>query len=394
MRFSLTSYRFYNAKYILFATFLIRLGFGVMLSTFPEYILHAHGIKIEEFGLISTFSPLFEFLTVLFFGIYIDKYGKKRSLMLGMVIATIAMFGISLSNNPYTLIPFVSMNGIASGIVVASSLAIIIEITTVKNRGWLTGIFDSMNILGWAFGYFVGFIFLTLSTNFSLIYIFAGMLSFLGFISVYFLKFKDKNMYGEISIFKMLKKLFMNSEIVLTVIPWLIIYIFIGSFLIYLPIGVTGLKIPYWEIGITIAVGSIALIKIQTFFGSLSDRLGRLTVIFIGGIGFTGLILTLLYMRFYGLNTLAIIFIAIFGFMALAFAPSSLASLGDLAPAEMGGTTMALYSFVISGGMIIGIPATSFFYTAYGDNGLILFFSTAGIVMMLLLFLKYLISKK
>jgi len=377
--------------YIFAATFFVRMGFGLMLSTFPTYILSNTALHLSDYGVISTLSPLAELLTVLFFGVYIDTHGKKNVLEIGMSFAVISMAGISLSNNPFLISPFIALNGVAGGTVLTSSLAMIVDLTEVTNRGKYTGMFDSMNILGWAIGYAIGFIYLSIHLTLPVLYFIASVLSF---ISLYFIsKIVYREHLSEGYHLNKLKTVLFTKDVVYTVLPWFIIYMFIGSFLIYLPVGVIGLKIPLWIIALAIIIGGIGIIELQRFFGHLSDSYGRFKIMIIGAGGFVGLFIGILLSRVFGYNYYVISLIGISGILALAFAPSSLASLGDLSNKKLGGTTMSLYSFVISGGMIIGIPSTSIIYTYYGLTGLTTFFSLAAMLMILLLILKYRFEK-
>jgi len=63
-------------------------------------------------------------------------------------------------------------------------------------------------------------------------------------------------------------------------------------------------------------------------------------------------------------------FFAIFGIGSLAFAPAALASLGDFAPERGRGTTMGVYSIVISLGTIIGPLLGGYLLDAYGLSSL------------------------
>jgi MFS family permease len=63
-------------------------------------------------------------------------------------------------------------------------------------------------------------------------------------------------------------------------------------------------------------------------------------------------------------------FLSIFGLGSFAFAPAALASLGDFAPEGGRGTTMGVYSIVISLGTIIGPLLGGYLLDRYGLTSL------------------------
>jgi MFS family permease len=150
--------------------------------------------------------------------------------------------------------------------------------------------------------------------------------------------------------------------------------------------------------GLIIGAG-IVLISTQVFFGKLSDRYGRLPIMFIGTGGFVGL------MAVIGLGYLVsptttgediknsiLLFwplLGIFGIMALAFGPSALSSLADESQKTMKGTTMAVYSIVISAGMFVGIPLMAAISDHYGGTGVLIFMIGCALIMLCLMIARY-----
>ncbi len=143
----------------------------------------------------------------------------------------------------------------------------------------------------------------------------------------------------------------------------------------------------------------IVLITTQVIYGRLSDKYGRLPIMFIGAIGFVG-VMTVLGIG-YGLapstdgeavkNSIIQFWplLAIFGFMALAFGPSALSSLADEAQETKRGVTMAVYSIVISAGMFVGVPAVAAIFDQYGGPGVLFFMIGCAIAMLLLMIARY-----
>jgi len=81
-------------------------------------------------------------------------------------------------------------------------------------------------------------------------------------------------------------------------------------------------------------------------------------------------------------------FFAIFAVGSFAFAPAALASLGDIAPERGRGTTMGIYSVVISLGTIIGPLLGGYLLDHYGLTslfyaGLLILISALGLAILI-----------
>jgi MFS family permease len=89
------------------------------------------------------------------------------------------------------------------------------------------------------------------------------------------------------------------------------------------------------------------------------------------------------------INTLYLMpFFAIFAIGSFAFAPAALASLGDIAPERGRGTTMGIYSVVISLGTIIGPLLGGYLLDHYGLTslfyaGLLILISALGLAILI-----------
>jgi hypothetical protein len=73
--------------------------------------------------------------------------------------------------------------------------------------------------------------------------------------------------------------------------------------------------------------------------------------------------------------------LGIFALMAGAFGPAALAGLTDVAQEDKRGTTMGLYSVVISSSMIVGPVATGYLVDNYGGFGVMVFLATSAAAM-------------
>lgn len=148
---------------------------------------------------------------------------------------------------------------------------------------------------------------------------------------------------------------------------WLSVTTFIGMALTFGPgFGPSRLLASF-------VIGGVILILAftQPFFGHLSDAYGRDRLMMLGMVSLIGLFVTVSTMFRAHLPLMYVApFLAIFGVGSFAFAPAALASLGDLAPEEGRGTTMGVYSVVISFGTIVGPLLGGYLLDTYGSPSL------------------------
>lgn len=386
------------------ATFFIRTSFGIMLATLPLYV----GIKEGEYtgyGIVMAASPLFELGTVLAIGAIVDRHGRKKVLLCGLLVGAVFLFLLAFTKDLYVIFAINACHGIAAGAILVSSLALLTDCAPTDRRGREMGAFDAVNLLGWITGYALGALFLEiLKGELHIGFIAAGIMALFGFVYS-FVNIDEEasrtSLSSSIRFSNIISVLKQKSVIILTM-PWFIVFMMIGAVMTFLTATTSSesdFHIPPMLLAAGIIGAGVVLISTQVFFGKLSDKYGRLPIMFIGTIGFVGLMLTLgigyvtapstnsedLKNSIIGLWPA----LALFGFMALAFGPSALSSLADEAHEKRRGVTMAVYSVVISAGMFIGIPAIAWVNDNYGGFGVLLFMTACAMGMLFFVMVRY-----
>ncbi len=163
---------------VLVATFFVRLGFGLTLAVFASYILGRStgltGSNVGAAGLISAMAPVGEFSTVLLSGALADRYGRWPVLFSGMAAAAVLFAVAATTRDRYTLGAINLVFGVASGAILAASLAVVGDRADEAPRGYEMGRFDAMNLFGWVGGFALGFGLLGALPNDRLDLVFAG----------------------------------------------------------------------------------------------------------------------------------------------------------------------------------------------------------------------------
>lgn len=124
----------YKIYYLIYVLFFISIGYfatDIYLPSLPsiaEYFDTSTSlVKITLFSYLLSFS-----FAPLICGPMSDHYGRKKVILLGMILSVISSFGCYLSNSIYSLILFRFFQGIGTGSVVVSARAIITDLYVGK----------------------------------------------------------------------------------------------------------------------------------------------------------------------------------------------------------------------------------------------------------------------
>ena len=378
------------------ATFFVRFAFGITVAVFASYITgHSSGLvqsDVGTVGIVSAMAPLGEFSTVLFSGAAADRFGTFRVLFAGILVAAILFTAVATTRSPYFLGALNFVFGVASGAILAASLAIVAHRSGEDERGFEMGRFDAMNLLGWIGGFAFGFGLLDVVANPSLGYIFlvgAGVL-----VAGLLLAFALVHGIGVPAgargyVFPQVIRHVFRRSVLLVTLPWLVIYILIGTALVYLGPSAGSLGLSRVYLAVAIAAGGSILVVTQPYFGHLADRRGRMPMMTVGATGFVAVMAFASLVVAYGPRWPFLVGIGGSVLAALAYGPAALAALADLTTEVGRATTMAIYSLTISLGMVIGLAGSTVLYGALGNPGLYLFFGTISAALIALTVARY-----
>jgi MFS family permease len=352
---------------IYISVFLMRFSFGLVLFTLPLYLPRQQFSNFVV-GIIAAAYPVAEMICGPGIGVLIDRFGRRRWIYLGLTLSTFALFAFTLSTNVSYLIVIHAIQGVAAAMIVVSTLTMVTDVSTTANRGREMGIYDFANLGGYVVGIFAAGVLMRAHSLVAPFY-FASALAALGAIFAY-LRVTEKKMHGRYSALSPIQtvQLLLRNKRAAAMFPiWLSVTTFIGMALTFGPrLGPSPLLTSVLIAGVV-----LILAFSQPFFGHLSDHYGRDRLMMLGLISLIGLFGTVITMFRHRLDLVYVApFLAIFGVGSFAFAPAALASLGDLAPERGRGTTMGMYSVVISLGTIIGPLLGGYLLDRYGLSSL------------------------
>ncbi len=349
------------------AIFLMRFSFGLVLFTLPIY-LPTREFSNLTVGIVIVSYPVAETLSGPLFGILSDRYGRRQWIYIGLAISTITLFAFTLSRNPAYLFVIHAVEGLAAAMIVVSSLAMVTDVSTVSNRGREMGFYDFANLGGYVVGILMAGI-LARSISMRAPFYFGSILAAIGAVFSYsYLKEKSKrDRHSVPSPIQTLRLLFSKRRSAAMFPIWLAVSTFIGMALTFGP----RLGPSVFLSSLLLSGGVFVLAFTQPFFGRLSDKYGRHRLMMLGMLSLLGLLVTAITaLREPSRLLLVSPLLVVFGVGSFAFAPAALASLGDLAPLGGQGTTMGVYSVVISLGTIVGPLLGGYLLDHYGFDSL------------------------
>ena len=378
---------------VLGATFFVRFAFGITTAVFASYLAgYDTGLQPTEIGvigLVTAMASVAEFSTVVFSGLAADHWGRWPVLGIGMVLAAATTLGFTVTRSPIALGALNFGFGVASGAILAASLAVVADDAPRHRRGHEMGRFDAVNLAGWIVGFAVGFAALGLLPNPQLLWVFpvgTGLLA----VAIVFAALRlhtapwrarsgtSPGPWKDVEVFLAssgVSAARIRRQIAVVIAPWLVIYMLIGTVLVFLASSAGSVGISPLYLAGGIAAGGLALTVTQPAFGTLADRFGTTRLMVVGTAGFVAVLAGAGWITTYGLSVLGIAVTAVGAILALGYGPAALAALAELTRATSRATTMAVYSLSISLGMTIGLFASTQLYSALGVHGLDAFFA-------------------
>ncbi len=366
---------------VLVATFFVRFAFGITLAVFASYLTGAAsglGTDVGTVGLVSAMAPVGEFSTVLLAGAAADRYGRFPVLFAGIAAAAVLFAAVATTRDPLALGTVNLAFGVASGAILAASLAVVADRAAYDERGYEMGRFDAMNLFGWIAGFAAGLAALGWLPNGRLGVIFLiGAATLAGGLAASALLVRGADLGVRAPGFRLRTVLgfAFRGSVLLVTLPWLVIYLLIGTALVFLGKAASGAGLSLPLLAAVIGGGGSLLVVTQPLFGRLADRAGRSRLMNVGAAGFVLVMLFGALVAAYGPEIPLLAALGISVVPALAYGPAALAALADLSTSIGRATTMAIYSLTVSLGTLGGLIASTTLYARYGNVGLYEFFA-------------------
>jgi MFS family permease len=135
-----------------FATFIVNMSASVMTPFLPIY---AESLGAElgiEIGLFTSMFLLTRIFVNYLSGSYSDRLGRKKLIVLGLVIATLSTLCFALPIGWYAILLVRALQGVGSSMVWTPSTALVGDLIPAGRRGFAMGVYNSISMAGWVLG--------------------------------------------------------------------------------------------------------------------------------------------------------------------------------------------------------------------------------------------------
>ena len=261
--------------------FLVFLGVGLVIPVIPQ-IKDEMNFSGATMGMMISIFAILQLLASPISGILSDKIGRKKLIVLGMIIFSISelLFGLAQSINIFYLSR--GLGGIAAALIMPSVTAFVADMTTVGERSRAMGLVSAAISGGFIIGPGVGGLLAYFGTRAP--FFGASLLGLIGFIlTLVVLKEPQKHVFKTDS--KGVKGSII-STLMRPIFASLFVIILISSFglqafeSIYSIMVETNFSFTTGEIAIVITIsGLIALICQLFFFDSIVQKIGEIRLI-------------------------------------------------------------------------------------------------------------------
>lgn len=141
-----------SALYILmFNMFIAMSGVGLVIPVMPKY-LETFGVAGQALGFIIAAFALAQFIFSPIAGDLSDKLGRKRLIIIGLVIFSVSQLAFGLATHEWMLYVSRAVSGVGAAFLIPPTMAFVADITTVEERGRGMGLLGASMSLGFMIG--------------------------------------------------------------------------------------------------------------------------------------------------------------------------------------------------------------------------------------------------
>lgn len=116
-----------ETKYLILSLILPSVAFGMFFTDISYFLTVVQGLSSEFMGLLITTMGVSAFAGSIPLGIAADKYGKRKMLIIGNIVASISIAVFAVSTNPIILIIAALLEGVSEAASLASASSLLAE---------------------------------------------------------------------------------------------------------------------------------------------------------------------------------------------------------------------------------------------------------------------------
>ncbi len=348
---------------LMLALAVVGLGFGLISPITPD-LARRLGISDAAMGGIFALYFVTFVLAMPPSGYLVDRIGRKKMICGGLVVFSLTTFGLAFVTDAFQFAALRATEGIGAAMVTPAAFALTIDIVPENKRATAMGIEGTVQMIGVFAGPAVGGFIAGEISFYYPFYIGAALSLACAFIVSMVREPKIVQSVEHPSILMMFgawrRNVQANRNLIALTVRGFVMGIVQGMFMVVM--------ILYWrddidmtltEVGIAMSIGTIVMGAGTIYFGTLSDKHGRIPFLLAGGAVMTAALVAIVFAQ-----TVAHIYIMV-AFLELGASisnPSVGALIADTILKEERGRVMGAYQTVQGLGNIAGLSGLSLLY--------------------------------
>ncbi|MDY6971885.1 MAG: MFS transporter [Thermodesulfobacteriota bacterium] len=325
--------------------FIDMIGYGIVIPILPIYAKEL-GASEGQIGFLFASYSLVLLLTLLPFGLMVDRYGKKHLIVSGMFLLGISSILFATSHSLPQLTVSRMLQGLSASCTWAAALPLAAAAASEGKRGIEMSSVTISTGIGTILGPVVGGLG-SIHTPFYACIAFSSLLFFLSLI--YLKKTPFKKEYSNLK--EKLKRVLMQGEVQAACIAISFLYFALGMLETLFPLYMTSCQCRRITVGLLFGIFGIFFVVVQPIIGAWSDRMGR-TFPMVLGLSMTAVVIPVPF-RFVTIVPWVLLFMIMGISSAMVFTPTYPLIADGVKPSDQG-VAYGLNSWVFSLGYLLG----------------------------------------
>ena len=141
-----------EAKYLIYSSILPSVAFGMFYTDISYFLTSVQGLSDATMGIVVTIMGISTFATSVPLGMAADRYGRRKMLIAGNIIASATIAVFALTANPAALLAAAVFEGISEAASMASTGALLAEKVSVDKRNSAFSLFGFAQSMAFGLG--------------------------------------------------------------------------------------------------------------------------------------------------------------------------------------------------------------------------------------------------
>ena len=339
------------------------MGFGLIIPAIPIFA-KTFGVSNTLIGLIISSFAIMRFISGLFAGKLVDRFGERLVLGAGLFMVSLFTLISGLAQSYEQLLIFRTAGGLGSSMFSVSAGALILRVVSDNQRGQAQSLYNGGFIAGGVAGPAFGGALIALSPR-APFFIYSALLIMAGIVSLIFLH--ESRLGAKVEQGSQERALTIKEALAIKPYLYSLFLAFLGSWILFgmrssiLPLFVVeDLKASPSLVGLSFTVALIAQGSVMVRAGKHSDKNGRKPVILAG----FSIVMASLGILFLANNVTVYLIAMIVMGLGAGFAASAGAIVGDVIKGKSG-KVYAFWQMAGDAGMMVGPVLLGFISDAF-----------------------------